>query len=210
MHIPSSSTNELEIISFKDALEAYETASGLNYQREKWLYVPHQYAEYRYILAKRGPKPLICVGINPSTAAPDNLDNTLKSLDRIAAANGFDGWIMFNVYAQRATRPKDMDDSLNADLNRENIAAFEYALTRSERPIVWAAWGNVIEERPYLMTCLEDMIALAKTHGATWVCAGPISKRGHPHHPLYLKKDTPLTPFDIIDYCAHFQLAPGA
>ena len=32
----------------------------------------------------------------------------MKSVERLAAANGFDSWIMFNVYPQRATDPNDM------------------------------------------------------------------------------------------------------
>ena len=45
---------------------------------------PDFYSEYRYILGTAGKKPLITIGINPSTAEPDNLDNTLKSVERIA------------------------------------------------------------------------------------------------------------------------------
>ncbi|MFR6424354.1 MAG: DUF1643 domain-containing protein, partial [Oscillospiraceae bacterium] len=52
----------------------------------------------------RGAKnPLICIGINPSTAQPGDLDNTLKSVERIALGNGYDSFTMFNVYPQRAT-----------------------------------------------------------------------------------------------------------
>ena len=57
---------------------------------EKWLYVPNFYSEYRYILGTRGKKPLICIGINPSTAAPEALDPTLQSVNRIALSNGYD------------------------------------------------------------------------------------------------------------------------
>ena len=45
-----------------------------------------------------GRRPLVCIGINPSTAQPGALDPTLKSVERLANANGFDSWIMFNVY----------------------------------------------------------------------------------------------------------------
>ena len=103
MHIPSGESQTIEILDFQDALSLSGKSGG--YDSEKWLYVPDFYTEYRYILGTRGKNPLICIGINPSTAAPDDLDNTLKSVARIAAGNGYDGWIMFNVYAQRATRP---------------------------------------------------------------------------------------------------------
>ena len=64
--------------------------------------------------------PLICVGINPSTAAPDALDNTLKSVERVAHFNGYDSFLMFNVYAQRATNPDDMELTYNQEPIRES------------------------------------------------------------------------------------------
>ena len=84
-------------------LKAGEYAGGV------WYYEPHTYQNYRYVLGRVGKHPLVCIGINPSTAQPGALDPTLKSVERLAAANGFDSWIMFNVYPQRATDPNDMD-----------------------------------------------------------------------------------------------------
>ncbi|MCD7845139.1 MAG: DUF1643 domain-containing protein [Oscillospiraceae bacterium] len=200
MHIPSAATSEMEILGFQEALECSGQSGG--YDLERWLYVPDFYTEYRYILGTRGKNPLICIGINPSTAAPDNLDNTLKSVERIALGQGFDSFIMFNVYAQRATDPDDMERELNPLLHRENMAAFEYILQQCQGlPAVWAAWGNIIEKRAYLKTCVQDMIRVGDQYGARWYTAGKRSKRGHPHHPLYLRKDSPLDPFDIREYC---------
>ncbi len=200
MHIPSAPTAAQEVLTFSEAMA--RSGQGDGYDREKWLYVPDFYADYRYILGTRGMKPLICIGINPSTAEPGNLDPTLKSVERIAAANGFDSFIMFNVYAQRATRPQDMEREMNPALHRENMAAFEYVLAHGgESPAVWAAWGNIIETRGYLKDCLIDMLDLGRKYGAVWYTAGPRSKRGHPHHPLYLKKDSALDLFDPAAYC---------
>ena len=47
---------------------------------------------------------------------------------------------------------------------------------------------------------LRDMLQIGKAYGASWYCAGAVTKKGHPHHPLYLKKDEPLKPFDIENY----------
>ena len=199
MHIPSVTTDQLKILSFAEALDAANQPST-QYDVQKWLYVPNTYGEYRYILGTRGKNPLICIGINPSTAQPGDLDNTLKSVERIALGNGFDSFIMFNVYAQRATDPDAMEKSCNFDLHRENLAAFRYVLSISEKPAVWAAWGTIIEKRDYLSCCLRDMLAVGEEYGATWYCAGRTSKKGHPHHPLYLRKDEQLRLFDIAAY----------
>ena len=201
MHIPTCDTCRQEVLPFSQALAEAKRPQA-DYNSEDWLFVPSYYCDYRYILGTTGKRPLICVGINPSTAAPNDLDNTLKSVQRIALANGFDSFIMFNVYAQRATRPKDMEAECNPLLHRENMAAVRWALSRTQsgRPVVWAAWGAIIEQRPYLSHCLRDMIAVGNEADARWCSAGKRSKAGHPHHPLYLRRDSLLDPFDVQEY----------
>ncbi len=200
-HIPSADTFHTRVLTFQEALKP----TCDDYDRSAWLYVPDHYSEYRYILGTRGEHPLICIGVNPSTAVPGRLDNTLKSAERIALGNGYDSFIMFNVYAQRATVPDDMDRELNPLLHEENLRAFSWVLSRSgEAPAVWAAWGAVIEKRPWLPRCVRDMADTGRRFGARWYTAGPRSKAGHPHHPLYLKKDSVLEPFDdLLPYLEH-------
>ena len=199
MHIPKSDTAQLELVTFRQALQAANTPCE-EYDIQKWLYAPNFYCDYRYILGTRGKNPLICIGINPSTAQPGDLDNTLKSVERIAHHNGYDSFIMFNVYAQRATDPDAMEKSCNPILHRENLEAFRYVLQISQSPAVWAAWGTIIEKRDYLKDCLADMLAVGNEYGAKWYCAGKVSRKGHPHHPLYLRKDELLRPFDTQQY----------
>ena len=198
-HVPSVTTDKMELVTFRQALEAANIPSE-EYDIGKWLYAPNFYSEYRYILGTRGKNPLICIGINPSTAKPDDLDNTLKSVERIALGNGFDSFIMFNVYAQRATSPDDMERVCNPLLHKENLEAFRYVLSISENPSVWAAWGAIIEKRKYLPGCVRDMLEAGEEYGAKWYCAGAITKKGHPHHPLYLRKDEKIKPFDVKGY----------
>ena len=205
MHVPSGSTLELEVLPFKEALEASDSPCA-DYDYNEWLYVPNFYSEYRYILGTRGKNPLICIGINPSTAKPDELDNTLKSVQRIADGNGFDSFIMFNVYAQRATDPDSMERSCNLALHKENMNAFRYVLSLAQNPTVWAAWGTIIEKRSYLKDCLLDMVHLGQEYHASWCCAGALSKKGHPHHPLYLKKDEKVRAFDVESYLKNLEL----
>lgn len=55
---------------------------------------------------------------------------------------------------------------------------------------MWAAWGTLIEKRPYLFDALEQMLAIGEEYHAQWLTFGPRSKAGHPHHPLYLRRDS--------------------
>ncbi len=203
MHIPTTATKELSVLSFDEALIG---SKYKNYDVTRWLYVPDFYSEYRYILGTKGERPLICIGINPSTAEPENLDNTLKSVQRISQANGFDSFIMFNVYAQRATDPDHMEKEINPFLHEENMKAFDFVLQNCKStPCIWAAWGTIIEKRAYLPRCVRDMIEIANQYGARWYSAGKCSKeKGHPHHPLYLKKNEALAFFDVETYLKGF------
>ena len=197
-HIPSSDTVHTCVLSFEEALKP----TNADYDHSRWLYVPDHYSEYRYILGTHGHHPLICIGINPSTAEPEHLDNTLKSAERIALHNGYDSFVMFNVYAQRATNPDDMEISLNPYLHAENMKAFSWLLSQFfNPPDLWAAWGTIIEKRSYLPGCVLDMAAIGQHFCARWFTAGPRSKAGHPHHPLYLNQYSSLDPFgDLTGY----------
>lgn len=201
MHIPSKNTEEIPVLEFQKALEEAQNES-VEYDVNQWLFVPNQYDEYRYILGTKGTDPLICIGINPSTARPDKLDPTLKSVERIALGNGYDCFCMLNLYAQRATAPDHMESECNRFLHQQNLEAFEYLLANSpcKEPAVWAAWGTIIEKRGYLAQCLKDFIELGDHYKVHWLCAGKCSKAGHPHHPLYLKKDASLEEFQMEDY----------
>ena len=108
---------------------------------------------------------------------------------------------MFNVYAQRATNPDHMDPVLNRPLHEENMLAFRWVLEHAgDSPAIWAAWGTIVEKRPYLKECLADMVGEGNRFSASWFMAGKPSKKGHPHHPLYLKKDSKIEPFDMESY----------
>ena len=146
-------------------LEADEYPGGL------WYYEPHTYQPYRYVLGRVGRRPLVCIGINPSTAQPGALDPTLKSVERLANANGFD----------------------------ENLRWLQAVLAQTE-PTMWAAWGTLIEKRDYLPGLMREMVALTREKNIPWVTFGSRSKKGHPHHPLYLRKDSTPEPFDVENY----------
>lgn len=199
-HIPLEEELRREIPSFREGLRACAPPRE-DFDAEKWIYIPPCYGEYRYVLGTRGRKPLICIGVNPSTAAPDALDPTLQSVCRIAEANGYDSFLMFNLYAQRATDPERMEERFNLLLHENNLEAFRYVLSQCAPPAdIWAAWGALIEERPYLTDCLEGFVDAAREYGARFVCFGQRSRAGHPHHPLYLRRDSVLQPFDAGAY----------
>lgn len=120
-----------------------------------WIYYNTKDNQARFILGEKGNKTLICFGINPSTATPSQLDNTLKTVKRFSQDLGYDSWIMLNVYPQRATNPNDLDVEMKRIYHEENLKYIEQIL-ENRNCDVWAAWGTLIEKRSYLFTCLLD------------------------------------------------------
>lgn len=165
-----------------------------------WIYKTNKDNSARFVLGTEGQKPLICIGVNPSTAAPDSLDNTLKSVEKQATAKGFDSWIMLNLYPQRATNPKNIHRIPDVNLHKANIKNIKAILKSCEIATIWAAWGNLIDSRSFLSFCLFDIIELSKAHDTSWINIGKVSKVGHPHHPLYLSGTAEIEPFDIENY----------
>lgn len=166
----------------------------------RWLYVPNTYSEYRYILGTRGQRPLICVGINPSTRRAGRTGSHLAIRPAHRPEQRLRQLSHVQCLRSTATRPDDMERVCNGALHDENRKAFRYLLSLSETPAIWAAWGNIIEKRDYLMDCMRDFAADGQAANAQWFTAGPLLKSGHPHHPLYLKSTTALQPFDIDAY----------
>lgn len=199
MHVPTKESCKIDILTFENALKSQ--ADRNNYDKSKWIYIPDFYCDYRYILGTVGRHPLITIGINPSTAKPESLDRTLQFVSRISENNSFDSFVMFNVYAQRATKPVDMDREFNPKLHEENMIAFRWLLKQiNEPPVIWAAWGNIINQRDYLKKCLIDMVNIGKEYNAVWKTTGKPTNQGNPHHPLYLSRNSVLRRFDIDDY----------
>ena len=165
-----------------------------------WIYKTNKVNSARYILGTEGLNPIICIGVNPSTASPKQLDNTLKSVQRQASLKGFDSWIMLNLYAQRATNPKNIHQVADVKLHKENLKAINSIFESLETATIWAAWGNLIESRSFLKNCLLNIIKFNEDKNLHWINLGECSKAGHPHHPLYLPSTAAIEPFDIKTY----------
>lgn len=164
-----------------------------------WIYETSADNTSRFVLGRRSKNPLVCFGINPSTACPECLDQTLKSVERIALKNHYDGWIMLNVYPQRATNPDDLHQDLDNSLHKANLFHIQNIL-EAFKPDIWASWGTLIGKRGYLIHCLSDIAKIADGCGCNWISCGKLTAKGHPHHPLYLNSQSGFDAFQIGEY----------
>ncbi len=137
---------------------------------------------------------IACLGVNPSTAHPDKLDSTVTSVKNITESNGYDGWLMINVYPLRSTDPNHLPLTANEKIHQENLMAIRECLMKFSIEHVWLAYGDLIDHRPYLRSCLEDVIEVFTEMNVKFFIVGTVTKKGNPRHPLYKRKDTPLTP----------------
>jgi len=165
-----------------------------------WIYDKENDNSARYTLSPKSENYLFCFGINPSTAAPEKLDNTVKSVERIAKRHNFDTFMMLNIYPQRATDPNNLHKEIDIRLHKNNLAYIEKYFKQNKQRKILAAWGTLIDKRPYLKSCLRDIYLMSKKYECVWYSIGKNSKDGHPHHPLYLSNNEMLKEFEIDKY----------
>lgn len=148
----------------------------------------------RYLLGEKvGENPLICFGINPSTASDIDDDPTICKIRKISEENGCDGWIMLNIYPQRATNPKELhkEDEFVYQLADQNNEVISKVLEMFPEALILAAWGDIIDTRVYLKDCYKK-IALPSSN-RKWCCRGELTKKNNPRHQLYVSEKTPLS-----------------
>lgn len=70
---------------------------------------------------------------------PNQLDNTLKSVERLSRNNGFEGWMMVNICAQRSTNPDGMHIEINNEIHQSDLRLIDNLLFTYPRSTLWAA-----------------------------------------------------------------------
>lgn len=164
-----------------------------------WIYRTNTDNSIRYVLGTKGTKTLFCFGINPSTATPEKLDPTIKKVESIARHNGYDSFIMLNVYPKRDTVFEDLEKTINDFEHLKNIEAITEVLSEYGKLDIWAAFGNHIYDREYLPICFKDIYSKLPQGKIKWFATG-VNKSGAPKHPLYQKQTAKLINFDMAAY----------
>jgi hypothetical protein len=136
---------------------------------------------YRYSLTRvwdpQGERALFIM-LNPSTATEVQNDPTVERCERRARALGFGAFRVLNIFAYRATDPRNMrraEDPVGAGNDAAILEGIEWA----DRVI--CAWGT---HGAHLGRGAE-VAALLRATGRPLLHLG-LSKAGHPKHPLYI------------------------
>jgi len=116
--------------------------------------------------------------LNPSTATEVQNDPTIERCEQRARRLGYGGFVIANIFAFRATDPRDMRAAIDP-VGPDNDAMVVQAARWADDVI--AAWGTHGAHRgqgPAMATLLRAQPRPLFHLGLT--------KHGHPKHPLYL------------------------
>lgn len=147
---------------------------------------------YRYSLERwwgeklEKKNPLVFCMLNPSTADAENDDPTIRRCIGFARREGRNGIIVVNVFALRATDPKEIQacrDRGGDPVGLENYSFLsEVAKKYKEVVLAWGAHKAKEASRA---------AEIFYNYGAKTMCLGK-TKHDLPRHPLYVRADQPL------------------
>lgn len=143
----------------------------------------------RFALIQEGKRTLFVIGLNPSTADAKKPDPTMKATLRIAEYNGYDGFVMLNLYPLRATEPKDLPREVDLKLHEQNLQEIDNLLKERKDVDVWVAFGANVKRRKYLLICFKDIVKHFQKNNVHWYYINKLTKDAYPPHPLYQKTD---------------------
>ncbi len=145
---------------------------------------------YRYALTRiwnESAPHLLFIMLNPSTATEMKNDPTIERCERRARALGFGAFTACNLFAFRATDPRDLKRA-KAPIGPENLAQLLAASRRADT--ILCAWGT----HGAHMGMGEAIASLLRAQGYQLHHLG-LSKDGHPKHPLYIGYQRELAPW---------------
>lgn len=145
---------------------------------------------YRYVLTRVWDEKLptaAWIGLNPSTADEQRLDNTLRRVARFSHAWGYGAFVMLNIFAVRTKDPIVMKAHPRPVGPDNNV----HLVTEASRAgIVIGCWGSHGSYRNRATEVRELLDgAGVKLHCLAQTAAG------EPGHPLYLSSE--LTPREM-------------
>lgn len=140
---------------------------------------------YRYELRRVWAAGPLCgwIMLNPSTADAEQDDPTIRRCMGFARSWGYAGIVVRNLYALRATEPRDLITHPRP-VGWDNDA---YLMNAVDDPITVCAWGSRGDRGDTVINALAD--AGANLHYLA------LTRAGKPRHPLYLPSALTPTPF---------------
>lgn len=144
--------------------------------------VPADYSEYRFAIGKMGANPLVTICMNPSAARDDSSDRTINRIITVSNSLEMDGWVVFNIYPERATDAKNIEQYDEA-LSAHNVQVIQNFLTEHKIAEIWGAWGDD-KNNNSLRNGKQDLLSMLDSAGIPVFYFGTLTKDNNPRHPL--------------------------
>jgi len=144
---------------------------------------------YRYRLWRtwdESKQPLAWCMLNPSKADAEDDDPTIRRVVRFSRDHGYGAIEVINLFAYRATKPRELRKAANPIGSKNQIALNSVF----DRDLV-VAWGAIPKSSEARAT---EVLEFLTGWAANVFCLGT-TKQGHPRHPLFVSADTRLQPF---------------
>ncbi|MDO8810563.1 MAG: DUF1643 domain-containing protein [Gallionella sp.] len=155
---------------------------------------------WRFTLGNSGKRKLFTIGLNPSTATKEKSDPTVARVQKVAKNNGFDGFVMLNLYPVRATDYRTLPTVVDQTAFSENLNRIEAAIAAEKTSLVWAAWGESILYHKFFVEACVELFARLKKHEVRWQHFGDMTASGHPRHPSRLSYSWNFAPLEVERY----------
>jgi hypothetical protein len=135
---------------------------------------------YRYALTRRWADGSIAgwIMLNPSTATEIQDDPTIRRVRYFSKRDGYDGFMVVNLFAYRTTDP-DILKTVTDAVGPDNDTMIREMARRAA--VIVAAWGTHIMARRRG----AQVTGMMMRDGKDMMCLG-VSKDGKPKHPLYV------------------------
>lgn len=130
---------------------------------------------------RHGEKFVMFIGLNPSTANETEDDPTIRRCVSFSKRWGYGAFCMTNLFAFRATDPKEMKKHPTPE---GSMDAFYLSWIAQHAGLIVAAWGK------HGAHLNQDKITLDFVSKLGNVYHLGLNKDGTPKHPLYLKSDS--------------------
>ena len=144
---------------------------------------------YRYSLRRTwalgSRKQVLFIGLNPSSADSESDDPTIRRCVQFASSWGFNSLEMVNLFAFRATYPKDLFGDMDP-VGLHNDGWIRKAHQRSSLTIAcWGSSGLFKNRAEIVMNSIDNLFCIKKNKDET------------PSHPLYLNSKITPRPYII-------------
>jgi hypothetical protein len=147
---------------------------------------------YRYLLTRRWGDPapwMTWIMLNPSKAGAFESDPTCTRAIGFAKREGCGGMDILNAFALIATDPKELRSHADPVGPDNDLFLAQHAAQATFAVAAWGVHGTLRGRGAQVARLLADA-------GVKLLCLGS-TEGGDPRHPLYVRSDAPLVPWQV-------------